>query len=239
MLNKRVGILCCFLIMVFSATVLAAPATGSGTVTDKPLVLTAPHSGETWPAGTAHKITWNYQASFKGTAVQILLLKGETVAATIAASTAAGSAGQGSYIWNTASVAPGSDYRIRIVGVTAVPDRNAPTDTSGYFTISDKAKLIITAPHAGDTLHPGDNVTISWNYSGDIGATVFIRLVHAGPAWWDGISNKAAAGSGGHGSFTWVVGDYASGGNYLIAISSDYADAQAESAVFKIANPHK
>jgi hypothetical protein len=57
---------------------------------------------------------------------------------------------------------------------------------------------------------PGQQVTITWDYTGDIGGTVYLRLIHGSDLPHGGlfsvlIDAKAPAGSGGHGSYGWVI----------------------------------
>jgi len=182
---KSMPVLVFFLVLVIAFTAQAMPQRDLSMMIDpgkiiKPLTVTSPKGGEVWQAGIEQTITWSYNpAQFKAQTVNILLLKGDTVVDTIAQSVSAGSNGHGSYKWSTLNVAPGTGYRIKIVGITGMLSRNAPSAISGYFTVTDKAKITVTFPQtAGQTLHPGQQVTITWDYTGDIGDTLYLRLIH-------------------------------------------------------------
>jgi len=256
---KRITVMMLLLIFVFSLTALAAPTPGLG-VNDMPnmviktITLTSPNGGEVWQGGIERTITWKYiPTAFKAKSVQILLLKGNQVVSTIAQSTPVGSNGQGSFKWSTLNVAPGTDYRIKIIGLanTAVApifNKNAQTDSSDYFTISEKAKITITLPQsAGQTFSPGQPVTITWNYTGDIGSTLFLRMIH-GSDYPNGglfsvlINPNASAGNGGHGSYNWVIPDKVDGADiptsatYFFDIGCEYAGVGASGKAFKIIN---
>lgn len=109
--------------------------------------------------------------------------------------------------------------------------------------IIKQAKVTITSPQGGQVLQVGEQATVSWDYSGNIGEALFINLVHlSGDPAWHGVFNvilnpQAPAGSGGHGSYTWVVPEVPTGYTYTIQISSPAADTGAGSQKFTIVNP--
>lgn len=247
----RVLALALALVLAFALPVMAAPP-GPGTGTDipsgpiKPITVTAPQGGEVWQAGIERTITWKYvQTLFKAKTVKIVLLKNGSVAETIAASAPVGANGQGSFKWSTLNVAPGTGYQIKVVGnpliATTILDKSLPSDTSGKFTMGEKAKITITFPAtAGQNLLPGQHVTITWDYSGDIGSTVYLRLIHASDLPHGGlfdvlVDNDAPAGSGGHGSYQWVIpGNLPVSSTYFFDIGCEYAGTGASGKQFRI-----
>ncbi len=99
------------------------------------------------------------------------------------------------------------------------------------------ARITVTAPQGGQVLSCGEQATIAWNYSGDIGGPLYIRLIHhAGHGLFDVLIHpQAPAGSGGHGSLSWMVPDVPTGYTYTIDIGS--ANIGASSQRFTIVNP--
>jgi C1A family cysteine protease len=99
---------------------------------DSSIAVSAPHGGETFQAGTATTITWNYSGNI-GTSVKIDLYKGDSLNRTIIASTSAGTGGVGSFTWSVpVDLAAGSDYKVSITSTTY----GSVFDFSdGFFTI--------------------------------------------------------------------------------------------------------
>lgn len=254
MIKKHISlfmVLALAILLICASPVMAGP--GDPDITDipstviKPITLTVPHGGEVWQGGIERTITWKYIPSlFKANKVQILLLKGDNVVDTIASSVPVGTNGQGSFKWSTLNVAPGTDYRIKIIGIASATvspalDKNAQSDTSGLFTISEKAKITITFPAGnGQTLIHGQHVNITWNYTGDIGNTLYLRLVHSSDPPNGGlfsvlIDPKAPAGNGGHGSYQWVIpNNLPVSATYFFDIGCEYAGIGASGKSFKI-----
>ncbi len=246
MTRSRIFVLAFALLMAFALPAMAAPPQPDLTVPQplKPITVTAPHGGEVWQAGIERTITWKYAAVlFKSKTVKILLLKDGNVAETITASTPVGANGQGSFKWSTLNVAPGANYQIKIVGnptVVGIVDK-AQSDTSGKFTMGEKAKITITFPAtAGQNLLPGQQVTITWVYTGDIGSTVYLRLIHGSDPPNGGlfdvlIDADAPAGSGGHGSASWVIpANLPVSNTYFFDLGCEYAGTGASGKQFRI-----
>lgn len=245
MISKRIPVLVLLIIFIFSLTVQAAATVTPGI--DKPvtnpITVTWPQGGEVWQWGTDKTITWKYSpALFKTKTVQILLLKGDKAVETITSGTSVGANGQGSFKWNAITAAPGTGYRIKVVGITSGP---AQYDVSDCFTIGEKAKITIVSPKGGERLNAGQQVTIKWTYSGDIGSTLNLRLIHQsdppnGGLFSVPIDPKAPAGSGGHGSYSWVVpANVPTSATYSIDIGAEYASTGAAGNLFAIVNPNE
>jgi C1A family cysteine protease len=100
--------------------------------TDSTITVGAPNGSESWQAGTARTITWNYTGN-PGSFVKIDLYKGTSLNRTITSSTSAGSGGIGSYSWPIpADVIAGTDYK---VNVTSTSYGSVSDMSDGYFTI--------------------------------------------------------------------------------------------------------
>ena len=102
--------------------------------------VTAPNGGQSWRTGSNQRITWSYTGN-PGSAVKIELLQGAaastaTSVKTIAAGTAIGSGGSGSYLWKISSTQTAAgNYWIRITSTT----NNSCADTSdNSFSISKR-----------------------------------------------------------------------------------------------------
>lgn len=244
MIHKRIPVLVVLLIFVLSLAVPVASANDFAGQTKRAIMVTSPHGSEVWQAGVNRTITWTYTPEvLKGAMVKILLLKDGNVAGIIAPSTSAGRNGYGSYDYNFLNIKAGT-YRIKIIGIT--PDglavQNASSGVSNEFTITDQAKISIGSPQGGQVLYSGDQVTISWNYTGDISDTLFLHLVHrSGDTTGNGlfnvvISDKVPVGSGGYGSYNWIVPDVPTGYTYTVQLSTNAAGIGASSQNFTIVN---
>mgnify|MGYP001191344948 FL=1 len=81
------------------------------------IVVTSPNGGESWAAGSKHRITWTYTGK-PGTTVKIELLK-KGVASSIVKSASLGANGQGSYLWQIPRTqAKGTAYKVRVTSRT-------------------------------------------------------------------------------------------------------------------------
>jgi C1A family cysteine protease len=100
--------------------------------TDSTIAVGTPNGSESWQAGTAKTITWNYTGN-PGSFVKIDLYKGTSLNRTITSSTSAGIGGIGSYTWPIpADVAAGTDYK---VNVTSTSYSSVSDMSDNYFTI--------------------------------------------------------------------------------------------------------
>ena len=167
--------------------------------------------------------------------MKIELLKGGVVNRTIASFASKGSGGSGSHNWTIpANQAPGSDYRIRVTGMS----KDAYTDTSdGDFSIAAPT-ITVVSPNGGENFKAGSTQTISWSYTGNPGAFVKIELLK------NGVVNRkivsfASKGSGGNGSYNWHIPiTQATGSDYRIRISSENGiDTDTSDNDFTIVGP--
>ncbi len=87
------------------------------TVNNPSITVTSPNGGQTWRAGTSHKLTWTYKGSPGNVKVQ--LLKAGKVQQTLSSNAPVGSNGKGSFTWPIAATQIlGNDYKIRISSTT-------------------------------------------------------------------------------------------------------------------------
>jgi C1A family cysteine protease len=117
---------------------------------DSTITVGTPNGDESWQAGTAPTITWNYTGN-PGSFVKIDLYKGTSLNRTITSSTSAGSSGSGLYDWPIpADVAEGSDYMVK---VTSTSYGSVSDISDGYFTIVAvppfNASGLVTIPGSG------------------------------------------------------------------------------------------
>lgn len=242
----RIIVLLAAILVIFSLPAVSAPFPDA---VIKPLALMMPRGGEVWQGGIERTITWKYIPTlFKAQTVKILLIRGNTVIDTIAADAPVGTNGQGSFKWRPVHVAPGANYKLRIIGNTAAtePQRsdNDQTATSGVFTITEKANIIITFPaNAGQSVEGGQQVDITWDYTGDVSSNLYLRLMHRSDHPNGGLFSvlvdpKAPSGSNGHGSYQWVIPkDLPASSTYFFDIGCDYAGIGASGKDFTINKP--
>jgi hypothetical protein len=187
-------------------------------ITVNGIYVTSPNGGETLTAGSTQTIRWSYGGN-PGYLVRIQLFKGGTLDRTIV-STYAGSGGSGSYNWSIPSTqVSGSDYQIRVTSTANA----AYTDTSdGNFTIVGlpRPTVSVTSPNGGETLTAGSARTIQWSYGGNPGSYAKIELLKGGVVT-KVISNLARIGTGGSGSYNWLIpSNQTPGSDYGIRITS-------------------
>ncbi len=201
------------------------------------ITLTAPNGGETWYAGTTKTVSWTYSSS-PGATARIMLLKGDTPVATIAASVPIGKDGKGSRTWTIPTKqAPGDNYKIGIVSTT---NSSCADVSDGTYSIKALGPITVLAPNGGETWQVGSKYTIRWKSTVDIGATVKIELLK-GDMVAKTIASSAASGSLGNGSFPWTVPkNLASyGSDYRVRVTSNENPSYTDTSdkTFTISGP--
>jgi VCBS repeat-containing protein len=156
-----------------------------------------PNGGENWAVGTTQTIRWTY-SGIVGSFVKIDLYKGGVFNRAIVASASIGTGGNGYYNWPIpVNLAAGADYRIKVTSGTL-------TDISNNnFTIAAPT-ITVVAPNGGDIWARGMLRTITWTYTGNPGTWVKIELFKGGVLNRT-ITSSASTGSGGNGSFSWLI----------------------------------
>jgi hypothetical protein len=103
----------------------------SGTIAPS-ITVKSPDGGESWHRGKTYPITWSYTGN-PGSAVSIVLLKGNNPVYIIAKSASIGHGGAGSYDWKIPADKPlGSDYKIRIQSTSQLTIKDT---SNGNFNI--------------------------------------------------------------------------------------------------------
>ena len=114
------------------------------------ITLTSPNGGETWSRGTSHGVTWSYTGN-PGSTVRIELLKGGTVAGTIAESVPVGSGGSGSYTWTIYSTGTtGSDYKVSVQSTSQTTIKDI---SNNYFTLTSTTITPTPTPTPAPTVN--------------------------------------------------------------------------------------
>jgi hypothetical protein len=180
------------------------------------LTVTAPNGGESWVRGSNHAITWTSSGTV-GSNVKVEVLKAGVVVQTLSTSTP----NNGAFSWTISTgLATGSDYKIRITSTS----NSVYTDTSNnYFTITSATttpSLTVTAPNGGESWYKSTSHTITWSYVGSPGSTVKIVLLKGGTEV-STLSSSVPLGSGGKGSYSWIVPTtLLSGSDYKVSVQS-------------------
>jgi hypothetical protein len=126
-----------------------------------------------WQDGTTQIIRWSYTGN-PGSTVNIELLKGGSVFASIASGVSIGSAGSGSYSWTILRTqTPGEDYRVRVTSVT-IP---SCTDDSDSNFKTSAPQITVTSPNGGELWPLGKTQTIQWTYTGNLVTYVKVDLL--------------------------------------------------------------
>lgn len=182
--------------------------------------VTAPTSGQSVIAGNTLDITWAYIGD-PGSYVNIEVLQGTTVVATIA-NQSIGSGGTGSSIWTVPPGQPaGSDYTIRVTSAS-----NSSYNATGSSFSVGASSLSVTAPTGGESWAVGQTYNITWSYAGNSGATVDIELLKSGVS----SATLAAGVSIDLKSYAWKIASTAADSDYKIRVSRSDTGASAVSA---------
>ena len=146
---------------------------------DSTITVGTPNGSESWQAGTAQTITWNYTGN-PGSFVKIDLYKGTSLNRTITSSTSAGIGGSGSYSWPIpADVIAGTDYK---VNVTSTSYGSVSDMSDGYFTIVAappfSASGLVTSGGAGLS-----GVTMTFSRSREPVLSRLLKMTESNGVW--------------------------------------------------------
>jgi hypothetical protein len=156
--------------------------------------------------GQTYNITWN---NFPGARVIIELMKGNTIAGTIAASTP----NDGTHLWTIpAGLESGDDFKIR---VTSMENRSVSDISDNFFTVQTIANPMVLAPsEPGIIWNNSKTYNITW--SGFTGSKVRIELLKE-----DALRSTIAASTANDGTHPWTIAkNLESGTKYKIRITS-------------------
>ena len=215
--------------------IAGANVTGQNFSVSAYLAVTVPNGGENWAAGTTQAIRWTYTGT-PGSFVRIELLKGGVLNRTISTGASLGTGGNGSFNWLIPSNQTiGNDYAIRITSATNA----AFTDVSNAnFSITGPT-ITVAVPNGGENWAAGTTQAIRWTYTGTPGSFVRIELLKGGVLNRT-ISTGASLGTGGNGSFNWLIpSNQTIGNDYAIRITSatNAAFTDVSNANFSITGP--
>lgn len=167
-----------------------------GTTASAPAILEIvyPDSGRQFTGGNTVGIEWNHSAG-SGTAVSLVLYKGDSAAATIIQ----GTFNDDSYSWTVPLLlATSPDYRIIIVS----DDNPLIGDTSRTFTITNApVSFTITTPASSAQWYSGSSYLIRWTISGNPGPYARLSLYDNGSFVSDIIASVAASA----GQYVWAL----------------------------------
>ncbi len=171
------------------------------------IIVTNPHSGQTWNKGNTYTITWTKSGTMNAN-VKIRLMQGSTKILSITDSTE----NDGSYSWTVpASIANGF-YYVRVKTID-----NTVYDDGEVFTIgnSSAARITVTSPHSGQTWNKGNTCAITWTKTGTMNSNVKIRLMRGGTKVL-AITNSTAN----DGSYSWTIPSSLANGSYYIRVKT-------------------
>jgi C1A family cysteine protease len=93
-------------------------------------------------------------------------------------------------------------------------------NTLKYSLAPADSSLTVSAPNGSESFQAGTTMTIMWNYSGTVGASVKIDL-YKGTSFIRTITASTSAGGSGTDSFIWTIpADLAAGSDYKVNIAS-------------------
>ena len=139
-----------------------------------------------------------------------------------------------------------SDYSGKDTDGDDLGDTMLPYNSSGgitnrgdYLPLTSPICFSVASPNGGENWSRGTTRTISWNYSGNPGANVKIELLKGGELNRV-INSSTPAGSGGYGSYNWLINSTQTLGSYYKVkvtsiTNSTYADTSNNN--FTISKP--
>jgi hypothetical protein len=98
------------------------------------------------------------------------------------------------------------------------------------------SSITVTAPTAGASWCIGSTYTITWTKSGDMQATVAIRLRTAGSSEADPAAATICNGDPNDGSYSWTIPGTVAPGSYFIRVRTDDSTVIGDSGVFTISS---
>ena len=169
------------------------------------ITVTTPSSSTYWYSGSSYYIQWSYTGSFPS--VRIELYKGASLQQTIVSSTS----NDRSHYWPiSASLTPGTDYRIKIYSTT----NSSISDFSSYFEIRTPT-ITVTDPSSSTTWQGGYSYAIRWSSTG---ATSSVKIELFIGSTFERTIISSTSNDGYH---SWSVPTtLTSGSNYRIKITS-------------------
>jgi hypothetical protein len=188
------------------------------------ITVTSPNGGDSWQAGTAHNISWDYTLN-PGSYVKIELYKESSFYQSIIASRSIGSSSTGSYSWSIPDTLPAGEYQIKVTSTS----KPACNDLSNIFTITPapQPQITITSPNGGEQWQNGTMHTISWTYTGNTGAYAKIELYKGGVLNRVLVSSRTISSR----SYSWSLpSTLYTGSDYQIKITSTSNPACSDSS---------
>jgi 5-hydroxyisourate hydrolase-like protein (transthyretin family) len=206
------------------------------------IFLKSPDGGESWKAGTARTIKWEYSGNC-GSKVKIDLLKDGNLDSVIADNVSIGiggiKGGEGSFTWNIPSTQHAGDkYKVRVSSKT----KKTCSDTSTKnFRITNSAlspEITVIAPNGGEHWQVGTAQTIQWSFTGNPGS-LKIELLKGGIVHGT-IATDVTTGKDGKGQYAWSIpSTQATGGDYRIRVTSQLIDAVSDTSNYDfVLNPN-
>jgi DNA-binding beta-propeller fold protein YncE len=187
---------------------------GDFTVTPPTITIGSPNGGEVLGAGAKIPISWSYTGN-PGATLKIDLYKGGVFNRTIVTGASKGKDFIGIYNWTIPTTQEvGSDYRIRITSKT---DATIYDESDADFSI-DAPTITVTGPNGGETYNVGEQITVSWNYTGSPGTAVKVELYKGGVAVKTMVASFPIASGG---SCVWTIpANQAPGSDYRVKVTS-------------------
>ncbi len=188
-----------------------------------PITVTSPAGGASWGRGTTQTIAWD-TTGLTSPNVSLLLMEGESLVTTIAATTA----NDGSYSWPIPSSLPAAtDYSVRV----KTTDEKAQGD-SGVFSIT-APYISVSSPIAGDIWYKGETKAVTWTEIGATSSYVKIQLYHGTV-----LTKTIATSAPNSGTFNWAIPKALTARtDYYLKISTTDGKASGNSGVFTLKAP--
>ncbi len=195
--------------------------------TNANIVVTNPHSGDTWTKGQTYTIIWTKSGTMDSN-VKITLYKPDhTTLQTIIAKP---TANDGSYDWTIPDSIPNGQYIVRVKTMD-----NTVYDDGETFTIIENPVQLpyisVESPHSEDIWYKGQAYTINWTSNLPATAEIKIKLYNGD------LTSKIldiVNSTTNDGSYSWTVPTGLNVGNYRIKIQTVSNMVSDESGVFYI-----
>lgn len=187
------------------------------------LTVASPSSGDMHYLGSTLTVEWTSQGAV-GDNVRVDLYRSSSLVGTLALTTP----NDGSLDWTVAGdLTESAYYRIRVSATGA----SSPYDYSDYFYVGPSDSAVVTSPAAGDTLVPGQTLTIQWRTAPITYSYVYLYL-YLGDSWVSTFGSSTYN----DGSQTYTLpGSLPTSSDYRIRLSHTYNGGQVfESDPFTI-----
>jgi len=203
---------------------------GIGFIYSQTIIVTSPHSGDTWVKGQRYTIRWTKSGNMNDF-VKIRLYKGSTKILGITDRTE----NDGRFNWTVSNTISPGTYKIRVKTVD-----NQVYDDSENFTIKNPY-IRIESPSSNDVWYKGKTYRIKWKAGGILSGTLIKISIYKDLIVPSNSKQQLTCTSNVSKSLSqtesWTIPTDFESGKYYIRIKTGDGSVYGDSAAFIISNP--